>query len=180
MNKILLLSSVLIFTLGEFQPLWSMNDDVKEYAPSVKRKIAKGCVQTKGGELFYRDSGGTGPVVLCIHGNSTDNWLFKRLMSENTEMRFISFSSPGHGKSFKASDQLAEGIYSFLGNAKIFLEALDQDELRIKEFSILGVSKGGHEAINLYALAPERVKSMILSGTPPFRIFLKMDLREKS
>jgi len=163
MTKPLLIIISLALTLATSCPIGSMEDDVKNKIVT----ITKGYVQTSAGSLFYRDSRGIGPVVLCIHGNSTGSWLFKKLMRENPDIRFISFDSPGHGKSFRASEQMAEEIYCYSGCGKIFLEALDQAEFEVKEFSILGISKGGHEAINLYALAPDRIKSLILSGTPP-------------
>lgn len=169
MNKLLLITSALVLTLGTTQPVWSMAEEGKTKTSAVKRKITKGKVATQAGDLFYRDSGGKGPVVLCIHGNSTSSRLFKGLMRENPDVRFIAFDSPGHGKSFRPSDKLAENIYSFPGCADAIIEGIDK--LKVQKFSVLGISKGGHEAVNLYAAAPDRVESLMTSGTPYLPLF---------
>ncbi len=154
-------------------PLWAM-EEVSDKTASVQRKIKKGKVMTQYGELFYRDSGGEGPVGLCLHGNSTSNRLFKRLMRENPDMRFIAFDAPGHRHSFRASELDAEKVYSFPGCATAYLQGLD--ELKIERVAcLLGISKGGHEAIHVYAQAPSRFDSLVTSGTPYLPLFTDQD-----
>ncbi|MBM3468123.1 MAG: alpha/beta hydrolase [Alphaproteobacteria bacterium] len=171
MNRLLLLIPTVLILLATTDPTYSADDTDKGEIATVQRKITTGYVDTKTGRLFYRDSGGTGPVLLCIHGNSTGSWLFENLMNENSTMRLISFDSPGHGESFRASDDTATEIYTFPGCAKTLLEGLDQLMPGIGQFNVLGISKGGHEAINLYELARDRVRSLIISGSPPLPLF---------
>lgn len=185
MTKRLLTTSAILLSFVVSQPVWSMNDQTGTHVAQVKRKITKGKVKTSAGELFYRDSGGTGPAVLCINSNSTDGRLFKNLMRENPDLRFVALDSPGGGKSFKTDSELTEEVCSFPGCARVILEGFDEvlreskterEGSDVKEkFFLVGISKGGHEALHVSAQAPDRVIGMVLSGTTPFPHFTSQE-----
>ncbi|MBX9622133.1 MAG: alpha/beta hydrolase [Alphaproteobacteria bacterium] len=124
---------------------------------------AEGHVSTLNGKLFYRDTGGKGPVLALFHGNSASSQIFEKLMKAGLPYRMIAFDSPGHGKS---DDFLnCKESYCHLGCARAFREGLDK--LKIGKFSALGWSEGGHQAINLLYLVGDRMESLIFTGTPP-------------
>lgn len=133
--------------------------------PNVSIKEAY--VETKKGKLFFRDTEGTGPVLVLLHGSSASSFIFTPFMDyvlkHKIPLRIIAFDSPGHGNSDDFSNP--EESYTHIGCARIFLEALEN--LNIKTFSLYGWSKGGHEAINMLGLAESQMESLIIDGTPP-------------
>jgi len=121
-------------------------------------------VVTPHGELSYVDSGGSGPVVLFIHGNSSCKEIFARQLASPlfARHRLIAFDLPGHGMSSNAPDP--ERTYSIHGFADAAIALLGA--LRIDRAIIVGWSLGGHVALELMARWPGCSGAWI-TGTPP-------------
>ncbi len=120
--------------------------------------------ETEHGRLSWIDTGGEGPVVLLIHGNSSCKEIFGRqLVSElGLRYRMIAFDLPGHGASSDAPDP--SRTYSIHGFADAAMALLG--ELGIAEAVVVGWSLGGHAALEMLARWPGTVAAWI-TGTPP-------------
>lgn len=126
--------------------------------------IKTGFSNTAHGRLAWVDSGGEGPVVLLIHGNSSCKEIFGRqLVSElGLNYRMIAFDLPGHGASSNAPEpKLTYSIHGFADAAIALL-----DDLKITEAVIVGWSLGGHAALEMLGRWPGTVAAWI-TGTPP-------------
>ncbi len=126
--------------------------------------LKTGFCETEHGRLAWADSGGEGPVVLFIHGNSACKEIFGRqLVSElGFGYRLIAFDLPGHGASSDAPDPaLTYSIHGFADAAIAFLEGMG-----IERAVIVGWSLGGHAALEMLARWPGTVAAWI-TGTPP-------------
>lgn len=121
-------------------------------------------IDTAHGQLHSIDSGGAGPVVLFVHGNSSAKEVFaKQFESERfARHRRIAFDLPGHGESSDAPEP--ERTYSIHGFADAAIELLT--ELGIERATIVGWSLGGHIALELMARWPGTVAACII-GAPP-------------
>lgn len=126
--------------------------------------LKTGFCETPHGRLAWADSGGEGPVVLLIHGNSSCKEIFGRqLISElGLVYRMIAFDLPGHGASSDAPDPAL--TYSIHGYADAAMSLLDA--LGIDRAVIVGWSLGGHAALEMMARWPGTVAAWI-TGTPP-------------
>ncbi len=123
-----------------------------------------GFADTPHGRLAWVESGGEGPAVLFIHGNSACKTYFGRQFESEIGRRYrlIAFDLPGHGESSDAPDPAATySIHGFADAAMAFLEARG-----IGRAVIVGWSLGGHIALELLARWPGTVAAWI-TGTPP-------------
>lgn len=123
-------------------------------------------VDTTYGRLALRDTGsGPGPVLLCIHGNSSTSDIFKPvLLNKNitSQRRVLAIDLPGHGLSENAKDPAT--TYTMPAYAKACKEVLKQ--LGIGEVVILGWSLGGHIAMEMTAIAgPGAIKGVMMIGS---------------
>jgi pimeloyl-ACP methyl ester carboxylesterase len=106
--------------------------------------------------ISYTDSGGPGPVVLCLHaiGHGARDFedLTRRL---SPQYRIIALDFPNHGNS-GADSQPASGTR--------YTEILAQfiDGLHLRKVVLLGNSIGGAVAIRYASQHPERVKAIVL------------------
>lgn len=153
--------------LSSPSPLPMIKEDDVTGGSIKSKKLLEDYVSTNAGKLFYRDTGGDGPILVLLHGSSTSSFIFTKFMEQalthSLSLRIIAFDSPGHGKSEDFKDP--NKSYTHIGCARIFLEALEK--LGVSKFSVYGWSKGGHEAINMLGLAEEKMESLIIDGTPP-------------
>ncbi len=121
-------------------------------------------VETAHGRLSYIDSGGDGPVVLFIHGNSSSKEIFARQFDSPLARgyRYLAVDLPGHGASSDAPDpEKTYSIHGFADAAIAFLSALD-----VGKAVIVGWSLGGHAALEMMARWPGTMAAWI-TGTPP-------------
>tara|TARA_R110000824_G_scaffold390760_7_gene587696 strand:+ start:1339 stop:2157 length:819 start_codon:yes stop_codon:yes gene_type:complete len=126
--------------------------------------LKTGFCETEHGRLAYMDSGGAGPVVLLIHGNSSCKEMFgKQVVSElGLSYRMIAFDLPGHGASSDAPDPAKTySIHGFADAAIALLEALE-----IERAVVVGWSLGGHAALEMLARWPGTIAAWA-TGTPP-------------
>lgn len=105
-----------------------------------------------------------GNPIIFIHGNSASSKVFAKQMNDPTfDERLIFVDLPGHGESDDA--QNPDVTYSFKGYAQAILEFMHTEN--IASAVICGWSLGGHAAIDMAWLEPDRVKGLFLTGTPP-------------
>jgi pimeloyl-ACP methyl ester carboxylesterase len=121
-------------------------------------------IATDHGRIFARDSGGAGPAVLFLHGNSSCSAIFQHQMGSDLagRYRFIAVDLPGHGQSDNATDPAR--TYTLTGLADVVVQVLAA--LGIADPVIVGSSMGGHIAIEV-ASRLDGVRGLAISGTPP-------------
>ncbi|MDP2124441.1 MAG: alpha/beta hydrolase [Parvibaculum sp.] len=126
--------------------------------------MKNGTVETPHGRLSYLDSGGAGPAVLFIHGNSSCKEIFGRQLESEigARHRCIAFDLPGHGQSSDAPEpEKTYSIHGFADASMAFAAAMG-----IERAVIVGWSLGGHAALEMMARWPGTVAAWI-TGTPP-------------
>lgn len=123
-------------------------------------------VATSHGDLHVDDSGGDGPPLLMLHGNSSSCQVFARQLASPLPQTFrlIAFDLPGHGRSQDAISPAR--TYSRSGLADCALELLSR--LGLRRAAALGWSLGGHVAIEMVARF-DGLTGLVLTGTPPVR-----------
>lgn len=112
--------------------------------------------------LYFDDTGGSGPVVLCLSGltrNATD---FDYIRPHLKNARVISMDYRGRGQSEWAEDF---ATYNLVREAQDALELLDH--LSIDKTAILGTSRGGLIALTLTEMAPERLTGVCFNDVGP-------------
>lgn len=113
-----------------------------------------------GAEIYY-ESRGDGPPLLLIEGLGYGLWMW-RGQSPALEGRFrlLLVDNRGVGKSTPLA-----GPYSIAEFARDVLAVLDAE--RVDRANLLGASMGGLIAQSVAAIAPERVRSLVLACTMP-------------
>lgn len=107
--------------------------------------------------LRYLDSGGTGPVVLCLHGTSMTAHAWGDLAASLGDgARVIALDMRGHGASDRPATRYT--IHELAGDVAKLAERLD-----LRAITLLGSSVGTQVAVAFAAARPERVAGLILS-----------------
>lgn len=121
-------------------------------------------IATSHGSVGVRDSGGYGPSVLFIHGNSLNAELFAPMLARPilSPYRLVSFDLPGHGSSPRAHDPGKD--YGLLAYAEIVRELTEA--LGLGAPLLFGHSLGGHIAMQALAGGLD-ARGLFLLGTPP-------------
>ncbi|MEP5763639.1 MAG: alpha/beta hydrolase [Halieaceae bacterium] len=115
------------------------------------------------GQLHYRHSGmgpGAGIPLLLLHQSPSDSRMYGKLMTElDSEFRLLAPDTPGFG----SSDPLPAGVNLEVCAAAMLalLDALD-----IEQCHLFGHHTGAAVAVELAALAPQRIKRVALCGPP--------------
>ncbi|HKI74213.1 MAG TPA: alpha/beta hydrolase [Pseudomonadales bacterium] len=121
-------------------------------------------LEVSGIRLAYFDTGGGGPVILFVHGNSSAAQTFSRqLASDLAETyRLVAVELPGHGESGRVpvSDY---GVPFYAKRVAAFASALGIDDA-----ILVGWSLGGHIALECTDIMP-KVPGVLIYGTPPLR-----------
>lgn len=121
---------------------------------------------TRHGRVAVSDTGGTGPVILCIHGNSACKEAFARQFSAfRGSHRLIAFDLPGHGVSDNADPETAYNVPAYADVAEDVLAALVVDQP-----IVLGWSLGGYVGLELTARNPARFAGLCITGTSPLNL----------
>ncbi|WP_354701641.1 alpha/beta hydrolase [Paraconexibacter sp. AEG42_29] len=113
------------------------------------------------GELFYRDSGGTGPVLLLLHGwmaTSDLNWITTYGPLQAAGYRVLALDHRGHGRGLRAPQPFR--LEDCAGDAAALLEALD-----VRDAVVVGYSMGGPIASLAAYRHPERIAGVVLGAT---------------
>lgn len=112
-----------------------------------------------GQQLYYTDTGGDGPAVVCSHGFLMDHSMFDAQVAELAgDHRMICWDERGFG-----ATRTDGGAFSYWDSARDLLGLLDH--LDIEEAVLLGMSQGGFLSLRAGLLAPERVRALILLAT---------------
>lgn len=113
------------------------------------------------GELFVRDSGGSGPVVLLVHGwmfASDLNWLRTYAPLARAGYRVLAMDLRGHGRGLRSSAPFR--LADCADDAAGLLGALDAGPALV-----VGYSLGGPVTQLLARRHPERVAGLVLCAT---------------
>src|SRR4051812_16873266 len=110
--------------------------------------------------LLAYDDDGPGPVVVLLHGFPLNRKIWSaQEASVGSIYRVIAPDLRGHGQSAAPA-----GVYTMDDMAGDVLELLDA--LQVDGPVVLGgLSMGGYVALSLLALAPERVRALMLIDT---------------
>ena len=110
----------------------------------------------KEGKLAYIKEGTDKPVLLFIHGLSSNADAWSRNI-ENLKKYYscIALDLPGYGKSYKKAKEFTPTYF-----AKIIKEFADQH--KIKRFVLIGHSMGGQASIKFTELYPQYVDQLVL------------------
>lgn len=121
-------------------------------------------VPTSHASIAVSESGGSGPVVVLIHGNSACKEVFRHQIHGEIGARWrtVAFDLPGHGRSSDARSPWRS--YTMPGYADMAAELLDI--LGITRFAVLGWSLGGHIGLELFTRHPG-MTGLLATGTPP-------------
>jgi 3-oxoadipate enol-lactonase len=113
------------------------------------------------GELFLRDSGGTGPAVLLLHGwmvSADLNWWRAYGPLERAGYRVLAVDHRGHGRGLRTPESFR------LSDCADDYAALIE-HLGLGSAIVVGYSMGGAIAQLLAREHPERVAALVLSAT---------------
>ena len=115
--------------------------------------------KVNGQEIFYTDSGGTGPVVILAHGFLMDQTMFDaQVAALSPEFRVITWDERGLGQTkWDGKD------FTYWDSADDCLGLMDH--LGINKCVIGGMSQGGFLSMRAALKAPERVTALILIDT---------------
>lgn len=126
------------------------------YRSAVGAQEPRRSALVDGIRLAYTDSGGTGPVVICLpaigHGARDFEDLSRRL---TPQYRVIALDFPNQGNSGSDTKPASGTRYS-----QLLAEFMDQ--LHLESVTLLGNSIGGAAAVRYTQQHPERVKALVL------------------
>ena len=114
-------------------------------------------VDLDGVKIRYLDNGGTGPVVLCLHGTSMTAHAWGHLgASLKDAARVIAVDMRGHGASDRPATTYA--IAEMASDITRLAARLD-----LTGITLIGSSVGNQVAVSFAAANPDRVAGLILS-----------------
>jgi len=116
-------------------------------------------VEVHGHDVSYR-TGGTGPLVLLVHGMAGSSSSWKPVLAElGTHCTWIAPDLPGHGRSAKPE----KGDYSLGAQAGFLRDLLAT--LGHERATVVGTSLGGGIAMQFAYQHPERCERLALVGS---------------
>jgi len=126
--------------------------------------VASYVLPTSHATISVSESGGSGPAVLLVHGNSSCKEVFRNQMEGAIGQRYrlIAIDLPGHGRSSDARNPRRS--YCMPGYADMAVEVLDT--LGVQRFAVLGWSLGGHIGIEMFP-RHAGMTGLLATGTPP-------------
>lgn len=115
---------------------------------------------TDDGVRLHYETRGQGPLLLCLHGMGGDALVWEPVWAAlGTEpLQRVALDFRGHGRSERnpSAFTIERLAHDVLGLA---------DALGAKRFALLGLSFGGKVALQVAALAPSRVRGLVLAGS---------------
>lgn len=123
-------------------------------------------IDTRHGRVAVIDTGGDGPAILAIHGNSACKEAFTRVFAAfRSSHRMVAFDLPGHGASDNADPETSYNIGAYAEVAEDVLASLG-----IVRPTVLGWSLGGYAALELAARDPAACAGLCITGTAPLNV----------
>ncbi|ETA52236.1 alpha/beta fold hydrolase [Ponticoccus alexandrii] len=114
-------------------------------------------VDLDGVNIRYLDNGGTGPVLLCLHGTSMTAHAWGHLGASLRDVaRVIAVDMRGHGASDRPATDYT--IAEMAGDIARLAERLD-----LTGITLVGSSVGNQVAVSFAAAHPDRIAGLILS-----------------
>lgn len=115
------------------------------------------------GQMYVRDSGGSGSPIVFVHGNSSSSRAYERQFEGalSRAHRLIAYDLLGHGRSDNAVDASA---YLFPSHARALLALVET--FGLQEAVFVGWSLGGHILLEAAPGLP-RARGLAIFGTPP-------------
>jgi pimeloyl-ACP methyl ester carboxylesterase len=167
-----LLLAVVLFCVGVVGSVGQAKRET-DFRREVGAQRARRIVLANGVELAYSDTGGTGPIVLCLHaiGHGARDFedLSRRLAPQ---YRVLALDFPGQGNSGPDLEPASAKRY-----AELVTEFVDQ--LHLDSVVLIGNSIGGATAVRYASSHPDRVNALVLCdsgglGRPNFvaRVFI--------
>lgn len=119
-------------------------------------------VEVAGIRLAYLDSGGTGPAIIFVHGNSGSSRTFEPQLSGSLadHFRVIALDLPGHGDSGRVP--VTEYGVPFYARRVAALASV----LEVNDAVLVGWSLGGHIVLECVDSMPE-ARGFMIYGAPP-------------
>jgi haloalkane dehalogenase len=112
-----------------------------------------------GGQMHYVDEG-SGPVVVCVHGNPTWSFYWRRLISELRDThRVIAMDHVGCGLSDKPQDWPYR-LDGHINNASALL-----DHLGVRDVTLVVHDWGGAIGSGVAVRQPDRVANLVVTNT---------------
>ncbi|HWU03134.1 MAG TPA: alpha/beta fold hydrolase [Novosphingobium sp.] len=122
------------------------------------QSLVKGYADTAAGQVHFRRCAGPGVPVVLLHRTPVSSASFERMLAYlDGRHAAIALDTPGFGASFRP-----QGHPSTRDYAGWLLEALDA--LGVTAFHLAAHHTGTHFAAEMAAMAPDRVRSLTLSG----------------
>ena len=121
--------------------------------------------------IYFEDDGGEGTPVLMLGGFLDPVDLVRaapiaRALDEyRQEFRLVFVDHRGHGRSDHPHDPASYAMPLRVADAVAVL-----DELGIQQAGFVGISWGGRLCFGIGALAPDRVRSLVVIGQQPYAI----------
>jgi pimeloyl-ACP methyl ester carboxylesterase len=117
-------------------------------------------VTLNGQQLYYEDTGGSGPVIIFSHGLLLDGTMFSpQLTAFSERYRCVVWDERGHGRTATATLP----SFSYYDSAND-LDAL-LSFLKIDRAILAGVSQGAFLSMRCALTHPERVRALVLIAT---------------
>jgi pimeloyl-ACP methyl ester carboxylesterase len=123
------------------------------------------------GKLAYRDSGGAGPAVIMVHGNSLSGKCFARQFSARLgeDYRLIALDLAGHGDSQDAIDPASYTLPGYAQSLAAFAQAIG-----LESAVFVGWSLGGHVVLEAVPIL-KNAAGFVVMGAPPLAFPPAMD-----
>lgn len=114
-----------------------------------------------GVRLWYVDTGGSGPVVVLLHANTSTvrSWDRQLVAFHQAGLRAIAFDRRGWGQS-----QADPATGAQPGSIAEDLEALAA-HLGLGQFALVGIAGGGFAALDYAAWQPQRLEKLVIAGS---------------
>ena len=119
-------------------------------------------LEWRGYRVHYLDEGKGRRTYLCLHGNPTWSYLYRRMMAPFVESgaRVVAPDLLGFGRSDKPED---EATYTFEFHRQMLLEVIEK--LDLKNITLVVQDWGGVLGLTLPMEMPERIERMLIMNT---------------
>ncbi|MCA9981247.1 MAG: alpha/beta hydrolase [Anaerolineales bacterium] len=115
--------------------------------------------QVNNQEIFYEDTGGSGPPLVFLHGFLFDHTMFKAQVEMLTpDYRCIQIDTRGFGQT--KWDGEAFTLYDIVADTIALL-----DHLALDKVTVIGMSQGAYAAVRLAIKHPDRLLALVLMST---------------